>query len=87
MHRILYELVATGLFVETRTNADKQFGYQPARDINGLSIRSILEALEHNGVDNIPVANTEELEVLSDSLKQFSEAMESSPANRLLKDI
>lgn len=87
MHRILYELVATGLFVETRTNADKQFGYQPARDINRLSIRSILEALEHNGVDNIPVANTEELEVLSDSLKQFSEAMESSPANRLLKDI
>jgi len=87
MHRILYELVATDLFVETRTNADKQFGYQPARDINGLSIRSILEALEHNGVDNIPVANTEELEVLSDSLKQFSEAMESSPANRLLKDI
>jgi membrane protein len=87
MHRILDELVATGLFVETRTNADKQFGYQPARDIKGLSIRSILEALEHNGVDNIPVANTEELEVLSDSLKQFSEAMESSPANRLLKDI
>jgi hypothetical protein len=33
------------------------------------------------------VANTKELEVLSDSLKQFSEAMESSPANRLLKDI
>jgi membrane protein len=87
MHRILDELVATGLFVETRTNADKQFGYQPARDIKGLSIRSILEALEHNGVDNIPVANTKELEVLSDSLKQFSEAMESSPANRLLKDI
>jgi membrane protein len=87
MHRILDELVATGLFVETRTNADKQFGYQPARDIKRLSIRSILEALEHNGVDNIPVANTKELEVLSDSLKQFSEAMESSPANRLLKDI
>jgi membrane protein len=87
LHKILYELTAAGLFIETRTNKDKQFGHQPARDINGLSIGSILEALEHNGVDNIPVANTEEFEVLSDSLKHFSEAMESSPANRLLKDI
>jgi len=38
-------------------------------------------------VDNIPVSKTAELEVLSDSMEQFSQAMESSPANKLLKDI
>ena len=37
--------------------------------------------------DGIPVAHTEELTVLSDSLKQFSQEMENSPANKLLKDI
>jgi membrane protein len=87
LHRILRELVSSRLFVQTRTPVDGKFGYQPARDINGLSIRNVLEAIDQNGLDNIPVAKTEELNVLSDSLKQFSEAMESSPANRLLKDI
>ena len=37
--------------------------------------------------DGIPVAQTEGLTVLSDSLKQFSQEMENSPANKLLKDI
>ncbi len=87
VHQILYDLVESGLFIETRTIEDQNFGYQPARDINGITIRSILEAIENNGIDAIPVAKTEGLMVLSDALKQFSEAMENSPANRLLKDI
>ena len=87
MHQILHELVLSGLFIETKTNEDKKFGYQPAKDINGLTIRHILEALEQNGIDNLPVVKTEEQEALSDALKKFNEAMESSPGNRLLKDI
>jgi membrane protein len=87
LHRILRELVSARLFVQTRTKVDGKYGYQPARDINGLSIRNVIEAIDQNGVDNIPVAKAEELKALSDSLKQFSEAMEKSPANKLLKDI
>jgi membrane protein len=87
LHQILYELVATGLFNETKTNEDKKFGYQPARDINALTIKQILEAIEHHGIDTIPVARTDELKILSESLEKFSEAIEISPANRLLKDI
>ena len=87
MHQILFELVATGLFIETKTNEDQKFGYQPARDINGLTIRNVLDALEQNGIDNIPVSKTAEFEALSDSLEKFNEAMENSPGNRLLKEI
>jgi membrane protein len=87
VHQILYDLVESGLFIETRTIEDQKFGYQPARDINAITIKSILEAIENNGIDTIPIAETEGLTVLSDALKQFSEAMENSPANRLLKDI
>jgi membrane protein len=87
MHQILYELVKSGLFIETRTIVDQKFGYQPARDINSITIKSILEAIENNGIDTIPVTKTKELTVLSDALKQFSAAMENSPANRLMKDI
>jgi membrane protein len=87
LHLILYELITTGLFIETKTNEDKKFGYQPARDINGLTIKRILEAIEQHGVDTIPVARTDEFKILSESLEKFSEAIENSPANRLLKDI
>jgi membrane protein len=87
LHQILYDLVESGLFIETRTKDDNTFGYQPACDINKLTIKSILEAIEHHGTDDIPVAQTEELTVLSDSLKQFSQEMGNSPANKLLKEI
>ena len=87
LHRILYDLVESGLFVETRTKKGNTFGYQPACDINKLTIKRILETIEHHGTDGIPVAQTEELTVLSDSLNQFSQEMENSPANKLLKDI
>ena len=87
VHNIIYDLVESGLISEIRTQAEKEFAYQPARDINQLSIQSILEALDHKGTENIPVANTAEYQALSDALKEFSEAMAESPANKLLKNI
>ena len=87
LDRILSDLVACGLFIETRTPRDKAPGIQPACAIDKLTIQRILETLEHHGKDSLPVAQTAELAVLSDSLKKFSEALENSPANRLLKEI
>jgi len=87
MHQILYELVGSGLVSETRTKEDKGFGHQPALDINQLSVQSVLEALDRNGTDTIPVAATEAISVLSDSLRKFRETVSASPANKLLKDI
>jgi len=87
VHNILFDLVESGLVSEIKTQADKEFAYQPARDINNLTIQYVLEALDQKGTDNIPVARTEDYRALSDALKKFSEAMEGSPANKLLKDI
>jgi membrane protein len=87
VHNIIFDLVQAGLVSEIRTQADKEYAYQPARDIHHLTIKYILEALDQNGTDTIPVAKTEEYRALSDALKNFSDAMEKSPANKLLKDI
>jgi membrane protein len=87
VHNIIFDLVQAGLVSEIRTQADKEYAYQPARDIHQLTIKYILEALDQNGTDTIPVAKTEEYRALSDALKNFSDAMEKSPANKLLKDI
>ncbi len=87
VHNILFDLVASGLVSETKTKIDKELAYQPARDINKLTIQYVLEALEQSGIDTIPVAKTADHQALSDTLKNFSDAMEKSPANKLLKDI
>ena len=87
VHNVLFDLVESGLVSEIKTQADKEFAYQPARDINNLTIQYVLQALDQKGTDDIPVAKSEDYQALSDALKKFSEAMESSSANKLLKDI
>ena len=87
VHNIIFDLVESGLVSETKTKSDKEFAYQPARDINKMTIQYVLEALDQKGTDDIPVAKTEDYRALSDALKNFSDTMEKSPANKLLKDI
>jgi len=87
VQQILDELVEGGIFSYAETKEDNERFYQPALDINGITIKSIIEALERIGVDNIPVAQNTELKVLSETLQTFSDIIEKSPSNRLLKDI
>ena len=87
VHQILSDLVESGLVSETKTKIDKELAYQPARDINKMTIQYVLNTLEQSGIDTIPVAKTEDYQKLSDALQDFGEALEDSQANRLLKDI
>lgn len=83
----LYELVESGVISDTRTEKYKELAYQPARDINAVTVAFVLEALEHRGADNIPIAQTGELEKLSETLQRFADARRALPDNKLLKDI
>jgi membrane protein len=87
VHNIIFDLVESGLVSEIKIKADKEFAYQPARDINSLSIKYVLDTLEQTGTDTVPVARTEQYRALSDALKNLSDAMERASGNKLLKDI
>ena len=87
VQQILDELVEAGILSDTETKENKQMSYQPARDINAITINSVIDALEQKGVDNIPIAQTAELKHLSEALKTLNDEIDKSPANRLLKDI
>ena len=87
VHDILCDLVESRVVAETRTNEDQKFGYQPARDIHTLTIKFVVDAIELNGVNSLPVARNAEFGTLSDAIEKFREAMEASPANKLLKDV
>ena len=88
VQQILDELVEIEVLSNTkRKDNNKEVFYQPARSINLITIKSVVEAMEQKGVNNIPIAQTAELTSLSNALKTMSDEIEKSPANRLLKDI
>ncbi|MCK5097910.1 MAG: hypothetical protein KAR45_07390, partial [Desulfobacteraceae bacterium] len=65
-----------------------QKGFQPAKDVELLSIMNTIEALENHGDDkDMNIAGTIEVEALNDSLEKFSKAAFESSGNRLFKDI
>ncbi|MFO7785498.1 MAG: YihY/virulence factor BrkB family protein [Desulfatiglandales bacterium] len=87
VNQLLYDLVDAGVLSEACPDGIPDTGYQPARDPDSLTIKSVLDALDHRGNDDIPVARTEAMERLSQSLGEFNKAIEASPSNLLLKSI
>jgi membrane protein len=87
VQEIISALEQSGLVSPVASKNGKDTAYQPARDINYFTVASVLEALEKNGTNTIPVSRTDSFEKLSEALKEFGTAISSSPANRMLKDI
>jgi membrane protein len=87
VNHLLFDLTGSGIVVETKTDSEKETGFIPARDINTLTISSVLEALSENGVDVVPVSRSAVHEQLSASIEQIRQTAAASPANLLLKDL
>ena len=85
--QILDELVESGIVSRVTSDDTKAIVYQPARDPEILTIKYVIDALEHLGSDDIPVPESETLLKLSDNLNVFSDLIENSPANQRLKEI
>ena len=87
VQQIIFELISSGILSEVKFNEGGEVGYHPARDPETITIKYVIDALEKEGSDNIPVAQSEELDKLSESLKAFSDLIEKSSANQCLKEI
>ena len=85
--QILYELTEGGIISETVTEADEEVAYQPAQCAEKYTAKYVLDALDKRGSDDIPVAESSELDKLSECLEAFGDIIEKSPANVSLKDL
>ena len=83
----LFELTQSGIVSELETEDSQELAYQPARDVNQFTIKFVLDALDHKGIEDIHIVQTPELGVLSEAMQQLGETISTSPANKLLKDI
>ncbi|MFY9398265.1 MAG: YihY/virulence factor BrkB family protein [Desulfomonilia bacterium] len=84
---ILAELTAASLLTPIPAGVNGRVLYQPARSTHDLSISSVIESLENRGESTLPVNRDDAFASLSHALEAFARAVESSPENRLLKDI
>ena len=82
---ILLTLIASHIIVEFKTQDDRDEVYQPAVDINMLTIAYVINALEQCGQHHLPDISQERL--FMNAVNHFRQLMEASEQNRLLKDI
>ena len=87
VRKILHQLVASQIASEICDGQDKHPSYQPAVGTDILTVKYVIDQLEEQGTDALPMAKSEEMDKLSECLKAFGEAIEESPANLRLKDI
>jgi len=87
VRQILFELVESGVLSQVKKDDNRDVAYQPAVDVEKLTVKYIVESLEQRGNSTIPVGQRSELEKLSDCLNTFADDIEKSPANILLKDL
>lgn len=82
---VLIKLMASHIIVEYKDQDEEDEVYQPAVDINILTIAYVINALEQCGQNHLPDVNQEQL--FMDAVNNFRKLMEASDQNRLLKDI
>jgi membrane protein len=87
VRQIIYDLTEAGILSEVRKDGDRELAYQPATDVEKITVKYVIDRLEQRGSTNIPVNKSEELEKLSDSLRKIGAIIEKSPANVLLKNL
>lgn len=83
---IIYELSEVGLISETVTENVKENAYQPASDINNITVAHVFKLLDRRGTDQVNTENEDELARMVKLVDSFSQEMENSKNNKLLVD-
>lgn len=87
VNQVIFEMTEAGILAEVKCDGGKTLAYQPARDIQQLTIHRVLNLMQQNGVSQIPYAETKEIKKIKQSLEALSDIVEKSPENLMLKDI
>ena len=87
VHRILADFSAAGLFSAVKTEESEEATYQPTRDIRGITVKTVLDALERSGSVDLPFTPRGDFREISDTLDAFEATIGRSPENRLITQL
>lgn len=84
---VLFQLTQAEILVEVALNAANEVSYQPARDIESLTIQKVVSILNHQGIEDIPIEPSEAIKRIQESLKACEEQVGRSQYNIQFKSI
>jgi membrane protein len=87
VREILFELVQARVLSEVVKNGGRDVAYQPAVDIDMITVKYVIDAMEHSGTDDIPVGRSPELDTLNDCLCRFGQTIAEHPCNVRLEEL
>lgn len=87
VNQVVYQMTQVGILSETNIDDIHETAYQPAIDINKLSISYILNRLDSSGTSDFVPLKTKEFAHLSSVIDKQVKDMEHSSNNVLLSDL
>jgi len=87
VREIIYELIDIKVFAELASDNPKERKYQPAMDINQLTINKVLMALDKRGSHFISPKRSLVFDKLNTALTSFETLIKDSKKNVLIKDL
>ena len=87
VNELLFELVSAGILAELAADNTKDRTYQPAVDINKITVDYIYTQLERVGSDQMVVTESDTLGKITKIHSHLLHSMQESPSNVLVKDI
>lgn len=85
-HQLIVQLTVAKVIVEVKRETDQEEAYVPARSVDRLTIKRVIDMIDEGG-EAIPLPPSHEVVLILKSLEKFSVAVEKSDGNLLLKDI
>jgi len=87
VRELIFELTEASILSEVKINGRDTVAYQPARNIDQITVLEVINALDSLGKDDIPLVESKEMKAISHSVIAFKKIIEKSPENQLLKNI
>jgi membrane protein len=84
---VLFELTEARVLSEAYSDNREDVAYQPGCDINSLTVASVIDRLDLNGIDTVPIAESVTLNKLKETVRRFRDMNEQSPANLKLQEL
>jgi len=84
---IINEFVDIGIFVEVRTDDEKEIVYQPGVTESKFTVQYLVDAIERKGVNSLPINDTLELIHINKLMQEMDRSMDTNLGHLYIKDI
>jgi membrane protein len=84
---IINEFVECGIFIEMKTDTEKEIVYQPGITESKFTVKLLLETLEKRGTNSLPMIDTVELININKIMQQLDRSLEVEMGSVYIKDI